>query len=236
MSLYQGVRTSNKVFSHATDDVPINSPGGLASLNMYTPEYESSDIFGGSNPRYVYGEYGNVYGRGESEGTMEYASTPLTYNNGNGQLQTASYWENDMSRPAHDITGQPGGHVPGYVGNPTLSMGQNPKVSPDEIQDARVKARKEPFEWVNDGVKEKFEVDTKDDGLSIHLNKPLLDIAAIVIFYVALSFFQRAVGEAYIEYAGSGEPPSWKSYMLTSLIITIVGLLLIMIANKTKRM
>ncbi len=54
------------------DDIVIGSPGGTSSTyhhwtkGMYGTGGSSNDIYGGDAPRYLYGEYGNMYEIGDS--------------------------------------------------------------------------------------------------------------------------------------------------------------------------
>lgn len=215
----------------------VNSPGGIANVNFYTSQYESSDIFGGSNPRYIYGEYGNLYGRGQSYGTIEHGAMPTVMNTGapnpfNISGSPIPYWMTDEHRSSALISG--GENIAGLsmTNNPVLNqslVSSEMVPSPDDYARQRKMAEKverEPFTWVGDEKRENFELTTEHGGLTLKLNHPLLDILVLILAYISLMFLQRCAVDYFSTTFAEGEP-DWRMFLLWSLGFAVVALLIV---------
>jgi len=257
---------NKKGFPNLTDNIGYNkeipnqaivtSPGGVSNIfhgngGLYGKGISSSDIYGPSNPPYVYGEYGNVYNSGPSASrAMGY------YGNANGGTANTSYYSADRTLPSQTpvtpyrlqslayipssstssqlMMGGQGfknfppfqtdpGFVNRYGGQPLKGADYNPinNIENFEVDDEYEEIEKPPLKTA---TKEHLAIEKKSVSA----------VAVFFIFLMALFAFGlwSETGMLFIQqHLHRGEQVKWQKMLMYAAIVTVVFMLTIYFAG-----
>jgi hypothetical protein len=232
--------------SRLSDDKVVGSPGGTASTyhhwtkGFYGMGGSSSDKFGGDSPRYLYGEYGNLYNAGPTA-TDHLGYYPqeldLVYNKmwqnqippSNAQMGTAfsaNRGVHMLTRPEQDVS-LINGVVPPHMPPPPDNQLQDSFVLIDHgVSNTREHFTPDP----NATTSTSGSVDTgkhSDVGLSRRIPAPAFWITVMFILVVVIASLWAAFGTEMLKKFNKDRPLSWKKILLAAVVLTgILGLLL----------
>lgn len=93
---------------------------------------------------------------------------------------------------------------------------------------------KESYEWIGEEKKrEPFKF--KSNGIDLKLDKPVIDIVVIVLFYLAMTFLTNSATRLFVKQFGKGSDPDWKSYLMVSVVLFSIIVLTLILGRKDEK-
>jgi hypothetical protein len=215
----QGPQTTGLEYdSSVPDGIVIGSPGGTSSTyhhytkGMYGTGAVSNDIYGGDAPRYLYGEYGNMYEMGDSA-----AYKMGAYMQSDNRDLDPTYWKNQYPQSVTSYEKSK---------NKTYSSQYSPEY--DGIEN---------FELIDtpDDIQEPFTAENKTyhasvHGLNLELSKPrspILTFAVFLVVYITLSLWAMFIMKFLSEKFNNGKDLNgWKLFICAGVFTLIMIIVL----------
>lgn len=181
------------------DDMVIGSPGGVSStFHHYTHGFygkggSSNDIYGGDQPSYISGEYGNLYQLGDNA-----AINSGAYSRREDEL-SQSYWKNQF---------------PSVLTQQQVSPKTNLKAGRPQTENFEmIEEADEPFS-LNVSTS-----DAPDDKVKIH---PLVLFLVFLIAYICISLWSGLIFQWVKEKFNNGKEFTTHMLLIFSIVFTLL--------------